>query len=74
MAIGTFDWALVRALGVYADAPSALPAVDRFKRGDDLLSSFALSMGEGLGRMHSAKSTTPRASLVVVAGALLAAR
>ena len=74
MAVGTFDWAIVRAFGVYADTPSALPAVDRFRRGDDLLSSFALSMGEGLGRTHSARSSTPRASLVVVAGALLAAR
>ena len=74
MAVGTFDWAVVRAFGVYADAPSALPAVDRFWRGDDLLSSLVLSMGEGLGRTHSAKSATPKASLVMVAGALLAAR
>ena len=74
MAVGTFDWAIVRAFGVYADAPSALPAVDRFWRGDDLLSSFALSMGEGLGRAHSARASAPRASLVVIAGALFAAR
>ena len=73
MAVGACDWALVCALGVYADAPSALPAVDCFWRRDDLLSSFALSVGEGLGRAHSARASAPRESLVVIAGALFAA-
>ena len=74
MAVGTFDWAIVRAFGMYADAPSALSAVDRFWRGDDLLSSLVLSVGEGLGRTRSARSSAPKASLVVIAGALLAIR
>ena len=74
MAVGTFDRAIVRALGMYADAPSALPTVDRFWWGDDLLSSLVLSMGEGLGHARSARTSAPRASLVVIAGALLAAR
>ena len=74
MAVGTFDWAIVRAFGVYADAPSALPAVDRFWRGDDLLSSLVLTMGEGLGRAHPARASAPRAPFIVITGALLAAR
>ena len=56
VAVRPFDWAVVRALWVYADASSALPAIDR-------LWDCA----------HPARAPAPRASFIMIAGALLTA-
>ena len=57
VAVGPFDWAVVRTFWMNADASSALPAVDR-------LWDCA----------HPARAPAPRASFIMIAGALLAAR
>ena len=56
VAVGTFDWAVVRTFWVDADTSSALPTVDR-------LWDCA----------HPARAPAPRASFIMIAGALLTA-